>query len=158
MVLLRMQSGRNSGGVFFNQKKLMKLWIKLCIEFSYVLLRMKSGRNSGEVYFYNSKSYVLLFGTKLLFLDVFDMFSPTRSLSQVLNMVDQLMHNPFLSASRGIGAGGVRRGWDAKKTEDSLLLCFDMPGLHKEDVKISVEQNTLTIKGGRLHDWTNSQS
>nr|AEK12766.1 hsp23 [Medicago sativa] len=79
--------------------------------------------------------------------DVFDPFSPTRSLSQVLNMVDQLMDNPFLSASRGIGAGGARRGWDAKETEDSLLLRLDMPGLGKEDVKISVEQNTLTIKG-----------
>jgi HSP20 family protein len=62
-------------------------------------------------------------------------------------MVDQLMDNPFLSASRGIGAGGVRRGWDAKETEDALHLRVDMPGLSKEDVKISVEQNTLTIKG-----------
>lgn len=82
-----------------------------------------------------------------LFSDVFDTFSPTRSLSQVLNMMDQLTDNPFLSASRGIGAGGVRRGWDAKETEDALLLRLDMPGLGKEDVKISVEQNTLTIKG-----------
>ncbi|XP_004506342.1 heat shock 22 kDa protein, mitochondrial isoform X1 [Cicer arietinum] len=79
--------------------------------------------------------------------NVFDTFSPTRSLSQVLNMMDQLTDNPFLSASRGIGAGGVRRGWDAKETEDALLLRLDMPGLGKEDVKISVEQNTLTIKG-----------
>ncbi|XP_061352520.1 heat shock 22 kDa protein, mitochondrial-like isoform X2 [Gastrolobium bilobum] len=82
------------------------------------------------------------------FSDVFDPFSTTRSLSQVLNMMDQFMDNPFLSASRGIGAGaGVRRGWDARETEDALLLRVDMPGLGKEDVKISVEQNTLTIKG-----------
>ena len=89
---------------------------------------------------------------------MFDLFSPTRSLSQVLNTVDQLMDNPFLSASRGIGDGRVRRGWDAKETEDYLLLCLDMSGLSKEDVKISVEQNTLTIKGGRSHDWTSSES
>ena len=62
-------------------------------------------------------------------------------------MVDQSMNNLFLSASHGIGASGVRRGWDAKETKDSLLLRLDMPGLGKEDVKISVEQNTLTIKG-----------
>ncbi|KAK8463691.1 hypothetical protein PHAVU_011G016100 [Phaseolus vulgaris] len=79
---------------------------------------------------------------------VLDPFFPTRSLSQVLNMMDQFMDNPFLSAPRGIGAGaGVRRGWDARETEDALLLRVDMPGLGKEDVKISVEQNTLTIKG-----------
>ena len=79
--------------------------------------------------------------------DVFDPFSPTRSLSQVLNLMDQFVDNPFLSASRGMGAGGLRRGWDAKETEDALLLRVDMPGLGKEDVKVSVEQNTLIIKG-----------
>ena len=61
--------------------------------------------------------------------------------------MDQSMNNPFLSASHGIRASGVRRGWDARETKDSLLLRLDMPGLGKEDVKISVEQNTLTVKG-----------
>ncbi|PON87879.1 Small heat shock protein HSP [Trema orientale] len=82
--------------------------------------------------------------------EVFDPFSPTRSLSQVLNLMDQFMENPFLSAaapsSRGVGSG-LRRGWDARETEDALHLRVDMPGLGKEDVKVSVEQNTLTIKG-----------
>ncbi|KAJ1389025.1 Tubulin/FtsZ, C-terminal [Sesbania bispinosa] len=78
------------------------------------------------------------------FYDVFDPFSPTWILSQVLNMMDQFMENPFLSTSYGIGAG-VRCGWDARETKDAL--CVDMPGLGKEYVKISVEQNTLTIKG-----------
>ncbi|QCD88905.1 heat shock 22 kDa protein, mitochondrial-like isoform X2 [Vigna unguiculata] len=83
-----------------------------------------------------------------IFSDVLDPFFPTRSLSQVLNMMDQFIDNPFLSSPRGIGAGaGARRGWDARETEDALLLRVDMPGLGKEDVKISVEQNTLTIKG-----------
>ncbi|KAE8715961.1 Heat shock 22 kDa protein [Hibiscus syriacus] len=77
------------------------------------------------------------------FSDVFDPFSPTRSLSQVLNM---MMENPIVSASRGMG-GGLRRSWDAKETEDALNLRIDMPGLGKEDVKVSVEQNTLVIKG-----------
>ncbi|XP_030490810.1 heat shock 22 kDa protein, mitochondrial isoform X2 [Cannabis sativa] len=78
--------------------------------------------------------------------EVFDPFSPTRSLSQVLNLMDNLMENPLLSASRGAGSG-LRRGWDAKETEDALHLRVDMPGLSKEDVKVSVEQNTLTIRG-----------
>ncbi|XP_062089196.1 23.6 kDa heat shock protein, mitochondrial-like [Humulus lupulus] len=78
--------------------------------------------------------------------EVFDPFSPTRSLSQVLNLMDQFMENPFLSASRGVGSG-LRRGWDARETEEALHLRVDMPGLSKEDVKVSVEQNTLTIRG-----------
>lgn len=74
--------------------------------------------------------------------DVFDPFS-TRSLSQVLNMMDQFVDHPFFSASRG----GLRRGWDARETDDALNLRVDMPGLDKEDVKVSIEQNTLIIKG-----------
>ncbi|KAK3434591.1 hypothetical protein EUGRSUZ_D02073 [Eucalyptus grandis] len=79
--------------------------------------------------------------------DVFDPFSPTRSLSQVLNLMDQFMESPFLAASRGMGAAGSRRGWDVKEDDSALYLRMDMPGLSREDVKVSVEQNTLTIKG-----------
>ncbi|KAJ0042830.1 hypothetical protein Pint_17215 [Pistacia integerrima] len=74
---------------------------------------------------------------------VFDPFSPTRSLSQVLNLVDQMTENPLFAGTRG----GLRRGWDAKEDEDALNLRIDMPGLGKEDVKVSVEQSTLVIKG-----------
>lgn len=54
-------------------------------------------------------------------------------------MMDQVMENPFLA--------GSRRGWDVKENEEALFLRMDMPGLDKEDVKISVEQNTLVVKG-----------
>ena len=88
---------------------------------------------------------------------MFDSFSPKRSLSQVLNMVDQFMDNPFLAGPKG----GSRRGWDVKENEEALFLRMDMPGLDKQDVKISVEQNTLVVKGegkdsergGSLADW-----
>ncbi|KAL9677899.1 hypothetical protein QQ045_015736 [Rhodiola kirilowii] len=50
------------------------------------------------------------------------------------------MANPFL-------ATGARRGWDVKEDKDGLYLRMDMPGLGKENVKVSVEQNTLVIKG-----------
>uniref|UniRef100_A0A6N2JZ18 SHSP domain-containing protein n=1 Tax=Salix viminalis TaxID=40686 RepID=A0A6N2JZ18_SALVM len=75
---------------------------------------------------------------------VFDPFSPTRSLSQVLNMMDQFMENPLISAP---SVGELRRGWDAQETDDALNLRIDMPGLGKEDIKVSVEQNSLVIKG-----------
>ncbi|KMS97891.1 hypothetical protein BVRB_5g123200 [Beta vulgaris subsp. vulgaris] len=82
------------------------------------------------------------------FSDVFDPFTPTRSVGQLMNLMDQLMENPFVSASRGMGGGGaMRRGWDVREDEDALQLKVDMPGLAKEDVKVSVEENTLIIKG-----------
>ncbi|KAL5810905.1 hypothetical protein ACOSQ4_027473 [Xanthoceras sorbifolium] len=73
------------------------------------------------------------------FSDSFFPFSAPRSLSQILNLMDQMAENPYL--------GGTRRGWDVKETDDALNLRVDMPGLGKEDVKVSVEQNTLVING-----------
>lgn len=56
------------------------------------------------------------------------------------------MDNPFMGAPRGPGAG-TRRGWDVKEDNEALYLRIDMPGLDKENVKITVEQNTLVIRG-----------
>ncbi|GLU05581.1 hypothetical protein SLE2022_226780 [Rubroshorea leprosula] len=89
-----------------------------------------------------------------LFSDVFDPFSPTRSLSRVLNLMDQFMENPFLS-SRGMGA---RRGWDVKEDNNALNLRMDMPGLSREDVNVSVDQNTLMIKGECSKETDNEES
>ena len=82
-----------------------------------------------------------------MFFDVFDPFSPTRSLSQVLNIVDLLMVNPFLSASRGIEDCGVRRGWDAKETEDSL----DMETLDNTITAHNHEEAVSSLLG--LNGW-----
>ncbi|KAL2901717.1 Small heat shock protein chloroplastic [Bienertia sinuspersici] len=85
------------------------------------------------------------------FSDVFDPFTRTRSVGQLMDLMDQLMENPFMPASRGMGSVGGgsmrRRGWDVREDEDALHLKVDMPGLGKEDVKVSVEENTLVIKG-----------
>ncbi|XP_009607580.1 small heat shock protein, chloroplastic [Nicotiana tomentosiformis] len=81
------------------------------------------------------------------FSDVFDPFSPPRSVSQLLNLMDQMMDSP-LTAPRGMATGvGSRRGWDVREDDDALHIKMDMPGLDKENVKVAVEQNTLIIKG-----------
>lgn len=77
--------------------------------------------------------------------DVFDPFSSTQSVSQLLNLMDHFVENPYLAGTGG-GASG-RRGWDVKEEGDALYLRMDMPGLGKEDVKVSVEENTMIIKG-----------
>ncbi|KAG1330755.1 Heat shock 22 kDa protein, mitochondrial [Cocos nucifera] len=58
--------------------------------------------------------------------DAFDPFNPTRSLSQVLNLMDQMLESPFAAVR------GMRRGWDAREEEDALCLSVEMPGLGKE--------------------------
>ncbi|XP_008777641.2 small heat shock protein, chloroplastic-like isoform X1 [Phoenix dactylifera] len=78
--------------------------------------------------------------------NVRDPFTPARSLSQVLNLMDQMLDNPFAAATQG-AIGGFRRGWEAREDGDALHLRIDMPGLGKEHVKVWAEQNTLIIKG-----------
>ncbi|KAG4188543.1 hypothetical protein ERO13_A08G170900v2 [Gossypium hirsutum] len=65
------------------------------------------------------------------FSDVFDPFSPTRSLSQ--------------------------ERWDMREDNNALYIRIEMPGLSKEDVKISVEQNTLIIRGEGGKDWEDEE-
>lgn len=77
--------------------------------------------------------------------DVFDPFSPMRSLSQVLNLVDQFMETPLFSG--GVPAAAPsRRGWDVREDDEALYLRIDMPGLGKDDVRVSMEQTTLIIR------------
>ncbi|KAB2018106.1 hypothetical protein ERO13_D08G189200v2 [Gossypium hirsutum] len=83
------------------------------------------------------------------FSDVFDPFSPTRSLSQVLNLMDQFTDHPLLSTP----SLSSRKGWDMREDNNALYIRIEMPGLSKEDVKISVEQNTLIIRGEGGKDW-----
>ncbi|GAB4857096.1 Small heat shock protein, chloroplastic [Ancistrocladus abbreviatus] len=89
--------------------------------------------------------------------NVFDPFSPSRSVSQLMNLMDQLMDNPFTSTQRGMGIGG-RRGWDIKEDENALYLRMDVPGLGREDVKVYVEENTLIIKGEGEKETEDEQS
>ncbi|RWR89937.1 small heat shock protein, chloroplastic-like protein isoform X2 [Cinnamomum micranthum f. kanehirae] len=81
--------------------------------------------------------------TPSFFADLFDTFIPAN-LTHMMNMMEQIEN---LSAmERGMG-GGARRAWDVKEEDDALYLRIDLPGLGKEDVKVSVEGNTLIIKG-----------
>ncbi|XP_050224595.1 heat shock 22 kDa protein, mitochondrial-like [Mercurialis annua] len=63
------------------------------------------------------------------------------NLSLAQKMMDRLMTNRPCRGTR------IRRGWELHETDDALNLRIEMPGLAKEDVNVSMEQNTLVIKG-----------
>lgn len=73
-----------------------------------------------------------------------DSLSPMRTMKQMLDTMDRIFEDAF--AFPGTTGGEVRTPWDIKENENEVTIRYDMPGLTKEEVKVSLEDDVLVIK------------
>ncbi|KAM0868534.1 hypothetical protein ACQ4PT_041247 [Festuca glaucescens] len=82
---------------------------------------------------------------------LFDRFGAPTSLGRLLGLMEDVA-----AASGPSGLSSTAwRGWPvAKEDDEAVYLKVPMPGLGKEHVKVSAEQNSLVIKGeGEKEPW-----
>lgn len=79
-------------------------------------------------------------------------WEPTRELASLRDRVDRLFGETFGRAwgdQEGLTSGAWIPPVDVFESEDHIVLKADLPDVNKDEVDISVQNNTLTIKGER---------
>ena len=80
-------------------------------------------------------------------------WEPFRELGTLQSEMNRLFNSVFDTPGQGQGNGGTLRRWlpamDLVETDDHFVLRADLPGMDEDDVKIELEDSTLTISGER---------
>jgi len=81
-----------------------------------------------------------------------DLWDPFANLADIQEEVNRL----FDSSLRRFGAGQVDGVFvpaiDVAEEKDSFLVKADLPGLSKDDVSVTLQDNYLTVKGEKKHE------
>lgn len=80
-----------------------------------------------------------------------DLWNPTRDFSPWFQDVDDMMDRllvPFATWKKG-ETKSFNPACDVEETDSHYLMSFDLPGISKDEVKIEVVENQLTIAGER---------
>ncbi len=80
----------------------------------------------------------------------------SRQVSQIRDALDDFVREVFADfPSPWFRAGALDGEWlppmDVVEEEGRYVVHLDLPGMRREDVKVSMESNTLTLTGERRH-------
>ena len=87
-------------------------------------------------------------------------WEPLRELSSLQHEMNRLFNTAFDTPTTP-GNGATGRRWvpamDLLETADQFVLRADLPGLSQDDVKIELEDSTLTVSGERKSEHVDKQ-
>jgi HSP20 family protein len=79
---------------------------------------------------------------------------PLRDIVSIQDEMNQLFDDFFGRTPKRWSAFGPEEGvWtpnvDVSETKDEIVVTAEMPGMKKEDIKLSVQENVITLSGGK---------
>ncbi len=79
-------------------------------------------------------------------------FDPFRELTTLQEKLNQVFDDFLPNLRSGKDSGEWIPAVDIYETPDSVELEFEIPGITEKDIKIRVEDNTLTVSGERMFE------
>ena len=77
-------------------------------------------------------------------------WNPLREIQEMNEAVDRFFNDPW-AGRRSLRDGELLRAWrmpmDAYMTDDAIVITMELPGVHEQDVNVTLENNVLTISG-----------
>ena len=81
-----------------------------------------------------------------------EVWDPFESLSDIREEMNRLFDRSFLGRTDGGLQGEFAPAIDVIEEKENFLVRADLPGLSKEDVTVSLQDNYLTIRGEKKHE------
>ncbi|HVM61097.1 MAG TPA: Hsp20/alpha crystallin family protein [Verrucomicrobiae bacterium] len=80
-----------------------------------------------------------------------DLWDPFANLADIQEEMNRLFDTSLRRGSRALD-GQLFAPCDIYEEKDKLIVRLDLPGLRREDVKVTLQEGVLTIKGERKAD------
>jgi HSP20 family protein len=81
-----------------------------------------------------------------------DLWDPFTQLADIQEEMNRMFDTSLQRRSRGDVEPAFLPAVDVVEEKDGYLIKADLPGLTKEDVSVSLQDNYLTIKGEKKHE------
>jgi HSP20 family protein len=86
-------------------------------------------------------------------------WTPIRSMLSFRDEMDRLLDDFYgkMAPAGDVYEGDWRPAMDIKETDDEITASLELPGLDREDIKVSVKGDVLTVSGEKKQEVTETK-